>query len=314
MLETSDVVCFFVSLVMIYFLMPYWKRLSVRGIDDFKILERVGKVTYPAKFDYEKNSKNIGLNSFTLGAVFIFIVENNKEFIEKMRRLLLVAGIRRIDALEIFMVSKLITGILLFFAALIFFTRNDAGTSIWLSIFLSFITAIVGGHGLTNMYLQLLADERKKAIRNGIPDFIDLLVICFESGLNLNRAVKRIAKEMKISHPILAEELQLTSIELEMALDYKQVFENLENRVDCAEIKTLSRTFSQSIAYGSSLNASLRDLSISSRQQRMLSAETKATRVPTMLTIPMILFTVPCLFIIMLGPVLVGMLKAFSRI
>jgi tight adherence protein C len=97
-----------------------------------------------------------------------------------------------------------------------------------------------------------------------------------------------------------------------MIPDHRQVFQNLENRTDCLQIRTLSKTFSQSIEYGSSLAVSLRDLAIESRQKRMLDAEARAAQAPTLLTLPMMFFIMPCLFIVMLGPVITGMIRSFS--
>jgi tight adherence protein C len=110
----------------------------------------------------------------------------------------------------------------------------------------------------------------------------------------------------------LADEMSLTAIELEMIPDSRQVFTNLENRTDSLQIKTLSKTLSQSIEYGSSLSVSLRDLAVESRQKRMLDAEAAAAQAPTLLTLPMMFFIMPCLFIVMLGPVIVGMIRSFS--
>jgi tight adherence protein C len=141
---------------------------------------------------------------------------------------------------------------------------------------------------------------------------VDLLVICSESGLDLNRSIRRIARELRTSNPTLADELSLTSIELEMIPDHRQVFQNLEDRTNCMEIKTLSKTLSQSIEYGSSLSTTLRDLAVESRQKRMLNAEAKAAQAPTLLTLPMMFFIMPCLFIVMLGPVIIGMMKSFN--
>jgi tight adherence protein C len=210
------------------------------------------------------------------------------------------------------MKSKFISCIALFFILFLVLATNDFGISILLSIFISLVVGIIGGHKLTNINIEMLATKRKESIENGIPDLIDLLVICTESGLDLNKAIRRIAKEMRTSNPVLSDELSLTAIELEMIPDHKQVFTNLENRTDCLAIKTLSKTFSQSIEYGSSLADSLRDLAVESRQKRMLEAEARAAQAPTLLTLPMMFFIMPCLFIVMLGPVIIGMINSFS--
>ncbi|MDR2646106.1 MAG: type II secretion system F family protein [Holosporaceae bacterium] len=305
----------FIILLAFYFAIPSLKRLITKSINDFKMVKRAGKATDSVpEFDLNENSQNLGLDGSTFGTFFNFMATNNKWLIDDMRRLLLTAGFRRRESLETFMMSKFIVGVSLFVILTIFFVRRSVESSWLQSILFSLPIAIIGGHKLTNLYLQLIASDRKAAIQRGIPDFVDLLVICFESGLNLNRSIKRIALELKSSNPILADELYVTAVELDMALDHRQVFQNLENRAECPEMKTITKTFSQAIEYGSSLNVTLRDLSASARQRRMLAAETKAAQVPSMLTLPMIFFTMPCLFIVMLGPVLVGMVRSLSAL
>ena len=104
----------------------------------------------------------------------------------------------------------------------------------------------------------------------------------------------------------------LTSIELEMIPDSRVVFENLEKRTDCLEIKTISKTMIQSVEYGSSLADSLKELAVETRQRRMLEAEGKAAQAPTLLTLPMMIFIMPCLFIVMLGPVIISVIRSFN--
>jgi tight adherence protein C len=266
--------------------------------------------------DEDEESESIGLSkkgpTFGSNSVFNYIAELNTELITEMQQLLMQAGLRHGNALEEFMKSKFISGIAIFFIVFLTISTNDFGIPFAACIPISLIMAILGGHRLTNLNLQYLAEKRQADIEHGVPDLIDLLVICTESGLDLNRSIRRIARELRTSNPTLADELSLTSIELEMIPDHRQVFKNLEDRTNCTEIKVLSKTLSQSIEYGSSLSVTLRDLAIESRQKRMLNAEAKAAQAPTLLTLPMMFFIMPCLFIVMLGPVIIGMMKSFS--
>ena len=314
-----DFVCYIVAAISFVLLMPHAKVLTIKLISEVRLLNRIKKISTQETGGYEhdeESSENIGLSkkgpTFGANAIFNYIAERNAGLIEEMRALLLKAGMRQENALEEFMKSKFIAGISLYFIVFLILITNDFGVSMSMAIIFSSIAAVFGGHKLTNMNLEMLANKRKESIENGVPDLIDLMVICTESGLDLNRAIRRIAREMRTSNPILADELSLTSIELEMIPDHKQVFTNLENRTDCLQIKTLSKTLSQSIEYGSSLAVSLRDLAVESRQRRMLEAEARAAQAPTLLTLPMMFFIMPCLFIVMLGPVITGMIKSFS--
>lgn len=316
-----NIVCFFTSIISFYFIFPKIKVLVIKAVAYYRTLMRIRKVSGTERYyDDDSNtaeSESIGLSqkgpNFGANQFFNRIIElTGTELVEEMQSLLLKAGMRKENAMEEFMIAKVNCGIALFFIVFVIILSYEIDIPILVTILISLVIAVIGGHELTNMQLEMMAEKRREAIENGVPDLIDLLVICTESGLDLNKAIRRIAREMRTSNPTLADELSLTSIELEMIPDHRQVFQNLENRTNCLPIRTLSKTFSQSIEYGSSLAVSLRDLAVESRQKRMLDAEAKAAAAPTLLTLPMMFFIMPCLFIVMLGPVIAGMISSFS--
>lgn len=315
-----NIICFFIAVISFYTLLPRIRILLVKAIGYYRTMLRIRKVSGSERY-YESEEggaeeENIGLSqkgpNFGANTFFNYIVELDSGILEEMQSLLLKAGLRKDNALEEFMKAKVTCGISLFFIVFVIILSYDVDIPIVATIFLSLIVGVFGGHKVTNMQLEMMAEKRRDAIEHGVPDLIDLLVICTESGLDLNKAIRRIAREMRTSNPVLADELSLTSIELEMIPDHRQVFQNLEDRTNCLPIRTLSKTFSQSIEYGSSLAVSLRDLAVESRQKRMLDAEAKAAAAPTLLTLPMMFFIMPCLFIVMLGPVISGMISSFS--
>ena len=314
-----SVLCFWIAFISFLVILPSVTRFLFKLKTEYHMMSRVKRIKTNeggAFDDEEVDSESIGLNkkgaSFSDIAFINYIAESNEELVEEMKGLLEKAGMRQNNAMEEFMKSKVIASIALFFILFLLLGTNDFGIPFLAVIPISLIIGVVGAHKLTNLNLEMIANKRKEAIEHGVPDLVDLMVICAESGLDLNRSIQRIAREMRTSNEVLADELSLTAIELEMIPDHKQVFENLEKRTDCLEIKTLSKTLSQSIEYGSSLAVSLRDLAVESRQKRMLDAEARAAQAPTLLTLPMMFFIMPCLFIVMLGPVIVGMIKSFS--
>lgn len=258
------------------------------------------------------HTEDIGLgkkgNLFDQGSLLNSLVEYNKEEIDKMLVLLKKAGKREDNALREFLYKKILYIVAMSIFIFAFLTSKSLDIYPGLLALGSILMGIILGHQVTNMLLEGEVAARQDLIQKGIPDLIDLFVICSESGLDLNTSIRRIAKEMRSSNIILAEEMSLTSIELEMITDSKQVFENLENRIDSPLIKSLSKTLSQSIEYGSSLGASLRELSVESKNKRMMDAEGKAAQAPTLLTLPLMLFILPCLFIVMIGPVIINVI------
>ena len=153
-----------------------------------------------------------------------------------------------------------------------------------------------------DLYLQNKITKRSNAIRKGLPDALDLLVICAEAGLTVDAAFGRVAKELGKAYPELGEEFSLTAIELGFLTDRRQAFDNLANRINLDAIRGVVTTMIQTEKYGTPLASALRVLSAEFRNERMMRAEEKAARLPAIMTIPLICFILPVLFIVILGP------------
>tara|TARA_R110000772_G_scaffold111532_2_gene215478 strand:- start:352 stop:1341 length:990 start_codon:yes stop_codon:yes gene_type:complete len=166
----------------------------------------------------------------------------------------------------------------------------------------AFAGAVILGYKGADIYLNNLISKRTDLVRKGLPDAIDLLVICAEAGLTVDSAFARVAKELGDAYPELADEFSLTSIELGFLTERRQAFENLAYRVALEHVKGVVTTMIQTEKYGTPLASALRVLSAEFRNDRMMRAEEKAARLPAIMTIPLILFILPTLFIVILGP------------
>jgi len=153
-----------------------------------------------------------------------------------------------------------------------------------------------------DIWLKNKIDKRVHAIRKGLPDALDLLVICAEAGLTVDAAFGRVARELGRAYPELGDEFALTSIELGFLTDRRMAFENLAKRIDLDSVRGVVTTMIQTEKYGTPLASALRVLSAEFRNERMMRAEEKAARLPAIMTIPLILFILPVLFIVILGP------------
>ncbi|WP_193504459.1 type II secretion system F family protein [Sphingosinithalassobacter portus] len=162
--------------------------------------------------------------------------------------------------------------------------------------------AFILAYKAPDLYLKNRIDKRSAAIRKGLPDGLDLLVICAEAGLTVDAAFSRVARELGKAYPELGEEFSLTAIELGFLTERRQAFENLANRVDLDAIRGVVTTMIQTEKYGTPLASALRVLSAEFRNERMMRAEEKAARLPAIMTVPLILFILPVLFIVILGP------------
>ncbi len=162
--------------------------------------------------------------------------------------------------------------------------------------------ALLVSYKAPDIYLSNKISKRSSAIRKGLPDALDLLVICAEAGLTVDAAFHRVAKELGRAYPELGDECALTAIELGFLTDRRQAFENFARRVKLDSIRGVVTTMIQTEKYGTPLASALRVLSAEFRHERMMRAEEKAARLPAIMTVPLILFILPVLFVVILGP------------
>jgi tight adherence protein C len=160
---------------------------------------------------------------------------------------------------------------------------------------------VLGAFYAPEIYVRNAADKRRAKLRRGLPDVLDLMVICAEAGLSLDATLQRVARELAPVHPELSEEIQLTSIELGFLPDRRKALENLARRTALQQISGVVNTLSQTEKYGTPLADSLRVLAAEFRNERLIAAETKAAKLPATLTVPMVLFIMPVLFVVLLG-------------
>ena len=162
-------------------------------------------------------------------------------------------------------------------------------------------TLILGYKG-PDIWLKNTITKRSDKIRKGLPDALDLLVICAEAGLTVDAAFHRVSRELGRAYPELGDEFALTAIELGFLTDRRQAFENLASRVALDAVRGVVTTMIQTEKYGTPLASALRVLSAEFRNERMMRAEEKAARLPAIMTVPLILFILPVLFVVILGP------------
>lgn len=172
--------------------------------------------------------------------------------------------------------------------------------------------AVFAGYKAPEIFLANKAGKRTAEIQKGLPDALDLLVICAEAGLTVDAAFNRVAKELGRAYPELGDEFALTAIELSFLNERKQAFDNLAYRVDLDAVRGVVTTMVQTERYGTPLASALRVLSAEFRNERMMRAEEKAARLPAIMTVPLILFILPVLFIVILGPAACSIADAFA--
>ncbi|MEJ7925541.1 type II secretion system F family protein [Sphingobium sp. AN641] len=177
--------------------------------------------------------------------------------------------------------------------------------------FMAFAGALLLSYKAPDIFIDNKVQKRAAAIRKGLPDALDLLVICAEAGLTVDAAFNRCARELGKAYPELGDEFQLTAIELSFLTERRMAFENLASRVKLDAVKGVVTTMVQTEKYGTPLASALRVLSAEFRHERMMRAEEKAARLPAIMTVPLILFILPTLFVVILGPAACSISTAF---
>jgi tight adherence protein C len=223
--------------------------------------------------------------------------------LKKTQVRLMQAGIRAKDLAFFIIFARFVmpvaVGIVVVLSLYVFDFMPDWG---WFKRYAVTAGALIGSYKAPDLWLKNRITKRSHAIRKGLPDALDLLVICAEAGLTVDAAFGRVAKELGKAYPELGDEFGLTAIELGFLNERRQAFENLATRVDLEAVRGVVTTMIQTEKYGTPLASALRVLSAEFRNERMMRAEEKAARLPAIMTVPLILFILPTLFIVILGP------------
>jgi tight adherence protein C len=214
-----------------------------------------------------------------------------------------MAGFRGQNPLTRFLFFRLVLPFVFFAAALVylFLLGGLPEQPPFVKLFVSIVAAYAGFYAPV-LYVSNRASKRKQSINMAWPDALDLLLICVESGMSVEAAFRRVAEEIGAQSVELAEEFVLTNAELSFLQERRQAYENLAARTGLESVKSVSQALIQAERYGTPIAHALRVLSQESRDARMNAAEKKAAALPPKLTVPMILFFLPVLFAVILGP------------
>jgi len=216
-----------------------------------------------------------------------------------LEQTLVSAGLRQRNGLALFVGGKLLLFLLLPVVAFVLLHGTSVSSTVRLVLL---AMAAVVGLLLPDFILRRRRAAYLAAVGQGLPDALDMLVICSEAGLGLEIGLERVASEIEPAHPAVAAELKLTSGELRILADRRAALTNMGTRTGLETLKRLGATLIQTIQYGTPLSQALRTLSTEMRYEMLMRFEARAARLPVLLTLPMILFILPCIFIVVGGP------------
>ncbi|MFA4894671.1 type II secretion system F family protein [Brevundimonas sp.] len=196
-------------------------------------------------------------------------------------------------------------------AALYLFVVNDFGQPVMLRLAGVMAAAVIGFYA-PNIYISNRIAKRQTSIMQAFPDALDLLLICVEAGMSIEQAIVKVSQEIGPSSIDLAEELSLLSAELSYLPERRMAYEGLAKRTNHAGVKSVATAMVQAEQYGTPLGSALRTMAKENRELRMSAAEKKAAALPAKLTVPMILFFLPVLFVVILGPAIINIQDTMS--
>jgi tight adherence protein C len=221
---------------------------------------------------------------------------------EAARIKLIQAGYRGQSPYVVFLFFRLVMPLVMLLAAVLYiFVIFKLDLSPLLKIGIC-LTATYMGMQLPYIFLKNTIARRQLSIRRAFPDALDLLLICVESGMSIEAALRRVSQEIGTQSVPLAEELTLTTAELSYLQDRRQAYENLAMRTDLDGVKSVCLALQQAERYGTPMAQTLRVMAQENRDMRMSEAEKRAAALPPKLTVPMIVFFLPVLFVVILGP------------
>lgn len=237
------------------------------------------------------------------------VLPKSDQEMSRLRMKLANAGFRRESATLILLASK--TVLALGLGGLVF--TFTAGTGQEMRNVVGLTAFGVGaGFMLPNLWLVLAIKQRSQAIRDGLPDALDLMVVSVEAGLGLDAAIQRVSLEMSRVHPILCEELSLSTHETQMGVPRAESLNNMASRTGVPEVKALVTIITQAERFGTSIAKALRNQSDALRVKRRQRAEERAQKTTVKLMIPLVLFIFPAIFVVLVGPAVLRLVRTFA--
>jgi tight adherence protein C len=228
---------------------------------------------------------------------------------EEVRDKLKMAGLRGQAPLVAYLFFRLAMPIIIAAIALIYlFLIADYQYPPLIKVGLALVAGYLGFY-LPNMFIENLVQRRQTSIKNAFPDALDMLLICVQSGMSVEAGFAKVSAEVGSQSLELAEELSLTTAELSYLQERRQAFENLGKRTGIPGIKAVATALIQAERYGTPVGQALRVMARENRDMRMAEAEKKAAALPPKLTVPMIVFFLPVLFVVILGPAIIQVFK-----
>jgi tight adherence protein C len=314
MLNSIDILSFVLAFCVLYLMLLLWSKLHQKDVfkDKLKELmrykEKMIKEETPVEKIYERQEeqKLRWLRDFINKFQRMGKAEQTS-----LKKLFIKAGLKSDNASLIYGMAKIT---LIFPPALIaaFLLHYFAHLTLLYESLVIIVSGLLGSYTV-DFVLQRLINQRQERIRKAFPEALDLMVICTEAGLSLTATVQRVAREISQFSPDLGFELALLSIELNMFSERSKALQNFSDRMDSPNFKSIIAGIIQAEQYGTPIAQTMRAMSEQFRQDRLVEAEERAAKLPALLSLPMMLFIFPCIYIVIIGPAVIKVMAALAN-
>jgi len=271
------------------------------------VLQRISSITQRA--EQKSFSNTLQKTSSSLGIMvekFERVVPKSQAEVSVIQQRLIRAGFRKDSAVKVFYGTKVLVPVILCLVVLF----SGLGSK---SPFMSYVAALGIGYLAPDFWLGRKIKTRQKRMRLGLPDVLDLLVICVEAGLGLDQATSRTAQELSSTHPVISDELEIVVLEQKAGRPRADAWRHMAERTDVDIVRNLVSMLVQSEQFGTSIAKTLRTHSDTLRTQRIQAVEEMAAKTTIKLIFPLVLFIFPCLFLVTLGPAILLIADSFKN-
>jgi len=279
--------------------------------DPLEKLKRANKTGRPDE-ETKKRLRSGGRNH-RLDKYASFLEPQDAKQLSKMKLTLMQAGYRSNDAVRYFHFAQFALGIGFLVLGVIYFLLFVAGGSTTTTQTVLYILGPgLVGYMFPKYWITKRQQKRQEEIQDGFPDSLDMMLVCVEAGQSIDQAIVRVAKEIHASYPALAEEYEIVAQQIKAGRDKASVLKEMSERCGIQDISSFVTVLIQSQTYGTPIAEALRVYASEMRDKRVMRAEEKANKLPTKMTLMTMMFTVPALLIILVGPSILGILNLFT--
>jgi len=299
----------FLGLTLVLLTLPFLFRKTDDPLERLKQSVREEKKAVPGKGDRLRTPTG----KDKLEKYADFLEPKDAEEYSAIKLKLLQAGYRSKNAVRMYHFSQFALGIGLLLAGVAYaILQTYTGEPTTKQTIISILGPGISGYMLPKYWVTRRQAERQKAIENGFPDALDMLLVCVEAGQSLDQSIIRVARELRAGFPALSQEFEMVSYEMKAGKDKTQVLRDMSERCGVSDVASFVTVLIQSQQFGTSIADALRVYSAEMRDKRVMKAEEMANKLPTKMTLATMMLTVPPLLIILIGPSVFGIMKTLG--